>query len=61
MGAPMICPLCHKDTDELHYAIERHVLDMIKSDHPEWVESDGSCKPCFDYYESLDTLVELID
>ena len=57
----MICPLCNEETDELHYLTEKYVLDMIKKDHPEWVETDGACKSCIDYYKALDDAVELID
>ena len=57
----MICPLCNEETDEFHYDAERYVLEMIKKDHPEWVESDGACEPCMDYYKSLDKAVQLIE
>ena len=57
----MICPLCNEETDEFHYDAERYVLEVIKKDHPEWVESDGACEPCMDYYKSLDKAVQLVE
>lgn len=30
---------------------EQHIIDRIKEVHPEWVEADGVCKPCADYYQ----------
>lgn len=30
---------------------EGHILDEIKSNHPEWVEDDGICQKCVDYYK----------
>ena len=39
--------------------VEASVIDMIKTKNPEWVESDGSCEKCMDYYENLGEMVEL--
>src|SRR5687768_11685896 len=48
------CPLCHKqvERDLLIFLdhTQSHVIDEIKKSHPEWVESDGTCQPCADYY-----------
>lgn len=30
----------------------QHVIELIKTDHPDWAESDGVCKKCVEYYES---------
>lgn len=38
---------------------ENYVFQLIKEEHPEWVEHDGSCKRCEDYYRILDKLVSL--
>ncbi len=24
---------------------DRHIIDAIKEDHPDWVEADGACPP----------------
>lgn len=57
----MICPLCREEADELHYEFEQYVLDVIKKEHPEWVESDGTCPRCMDYYRSLDNAIQLTE
>jgi hypothetical protein len=30
---------------------ETHVVDAIKERHPDWVEKDGVCLKCLDYYK----------
>ena len=49
------CPLCgRKVVRDLALFLEhtnQHVIDKIKSNHPEWIESDGACAPCVDYYK----------
>lgn len=51
---PYRCPLCDR-TMERNLALflnhtDQHVIDQIKKEHPEWVEADGACKPCAEYY-----------
>jgi hypothetical protein len=29
---------------------QAHIIDRIKEEHPEWVEADGVCAPCAEYY-----------
>jgi len=29
---------------------EKHIVDVIKAKYPEWVEKDGVCRKCLDYY-----------
>ncbi|OGX26682.1 MAG: hypothetical protein A2787_05015 [Omnitrophica WOR_2 bacterium RIFCSPHIGHO2_01_FULL_48_9] len=43
VGADMIGYLDHT---------EKHVIDLVKHDHPDWVEKDGLCKKCLEYYRS---------
>jgi len=31
---------------------EKHVVDLVKHDHPDWVEKDGMCRKCLDYYRA---------
>lgn len=49
-----ICPICNKELPrELRVIIphtERHIIDTIKEEHPEWVGTNGVCKKCYDYY-----------
>ena len=35
------------------------MLDMIQQDHPDWVEKDGACLPCVEYYKGLDDAVRV--
>lgn len=30
---------------------ENHIVDLVKYDHPGWVEKDGICKKCLEYYK----------
>jgi len=57
-----ICSLCHHSlaTNELRAHRERetreiveYAVNLIKSRHPEWVESDPTCQMCWDYYQNL--------
>lgn len=45
---------------EIYEAAENYTLTMIRNEHPEWVEPDGSCKRCEEYYKSLDS-VEVLE
>lgn len=51
------CPLCGqrvpKESYFVHATAERWVLEKIQAAHPEWVEQDGGCRPCYDYYKQL--------
>ena len=56
------CPLCGEGlaADELQAHVQtdseeirRYVLSVIRTSHPEWVESDGSCAKCWEYYRNL--------
>ena len=50
-----ICAVCGDSaSEELQQYIdhtERHIIDIIKKKHPEWVEKDGLCRKCLDYYK----------
>ena len=30
---------------------EKHIMDLVMHDHPNWVESNGLCQKCLKYYE----------
>ena len=53
------CVLCKEDAPSLDEKIEDLVMDMIKRNNPNWVESDGACKRCVVYYENLSKIVEV--
>ncbi len=54
-----ICTLCEKQTDTLHQVAEQYLLDLIQTEHPEWVKQDGSCEACIAYYKGLDDAVKV--
>jgi len=29
---------------------EQHIVDLVKTKHPDWQEKDGVCGKCVDYY-----------
>ncbi len=49
------CPVCGKnlkeDLPEYMDHTEKHIIDVIKEKHPEWVEKDGLCHKCLEYYK----------
>jgi hypothetical protein len=49
------CSACNEDIDSdlLVYIkhTEKHIVDEIKLSHPEWVEDDGICRKCVDYFK----------
>ena len=52
-----ICPICGKSKDtgivDTCMTSYLYVLERIKEDHPDWVESDGACPQCLEYYKNL--------
>jgi len=31
---------------------EKHIVDLVKHDHPDWVEASGLCQKCVEYYRA---------
>ncbi len=52
-----VCPICGRAISEdhalIHVKAEEYLLSLIKKDHPEWKESDGTCPECIAYYRKL--------
>ncbi len=50
------CPLCKDPVEKLVYRFhienEQEVINRIKADHRDWVERDGACTRCLDYYQT---------
>ena len=50
-----VCPVCNKLMErnllDIITHTDKHIVDVIKKLHPEWVEADGICKKCFEYYK----------
>lgn len=56
------CPLCEQDMPQSllgkHIESEKKdirsfVMNQIKKAHPKWVEKDGACPKCWEYYRDL--------
>ena len=51
-----VCPTCNSELpNELLIIIphtEKHIVDVIKKKHPKWVENNGVCKKCYEFYKS---------
>ncbi len=51
------CPRCGKTingpTRLVHVKAEEYLIGLIKRDHPEWVDPDGTCPQCATYYRVL--------
>ena len=47
-----------KEIEQIDVA-EQYVLSVIREEHPEWIDKDGSCGLCEKYYKSLDDLISL--
>ncbi|MCM8776575.1 MAG: hypothetical protein NC930_09560 [Candidatus Omnitrophica bacterium] len=53
--AEYICPVCRQKiprdlTVFLNHA-NQHIIQAVKKEHPDWVEKDGLCPKCTEYYE----------
>jgi len=50
------CAACSKtvngDVMVFRDHMEKHIVDLIKVDHPDWVEANGICRKCMDYYRA---------
>lgn len=50
------CPICREllPDDVVQYAQhgDKHIVDLLKYDHPDWVEKDGLCTKCYEYYKA---------
>ena len=51
----------HKNLDKhLDLVAELFLRQMIRKQYPNWIEHDGECKKCDEYYDSLLNAVEII-
>ena len=50
-----VCPTCGKklprDIAVIIPHTDGHIIDVIKKEHPPWVEKDGICNKCYTYYK----------
>ena len=51
---PYTCPICQTSmSDDLKQYVnhtEEHIVDVIKKDHPGWIQGSGICPKCLEYY-----------
>jgi len=54
VGIEYKCSVCGQavESDLLVYVdhTEKHVMEEIQANHPDWEEKDGLCKKCIAYY-----------
>ena len=50
-----LCDICKGEVsgDSLTFIVhnEEHIVDVIKKKHPEWIEKNGVCHKCLEYYK----------
>jgi uncharacterized protein YbaR (Trm112 family) len=53
------CPLCKQEVSEnlleLHSRKEKMIIELIKKKNPGWVEKDGACPKCLEYYRAIES------
>ena len=51
------CQICERDIDDFaaiaHAKAEEYIIELIRSDHPQWHENKTTCKKCLEYYRKL--------
>ena len=47
-----ICPICGGKVMhiEKHLRAEKQLIEIIKTEHPEWVQEKGLCPKCLEHY-----------
>lgn len=49
------CPMCREKftTDLKAYVehVEDEIVHLIRQDHPDWDQEDGTCPKCYEYYK----------
>lgn len=57
MAKMKFCKVCGRYTKEeiadVCTTAYEYIIERIKKDHPEWVEKDGACPKCLEYYKRL--------
>lgn len=50
------CAVCgdavHGGLDAFVKHTDEHIIELVKERHPEWVEEDGMCQKCYEYYRN---------
>ena len=54
-----VCLLCKQEVDqeliELHIQKERMIIKLIKEKNPDWMEENGACPKCIEYYRAIES------
>jgi len=50
------CKACSKDVEQVLYELDAEIIKAIIQENPKWVEADGVCTQCLDYYRSLNDI-----
>lgn len=49
------CPTCGEELeDDLKIYIDHvefEIVELIKKDHPDWTDDNGTCPKCYEYYK----------
>lgn len=51
------CTICGQESDSIARVAEKFLIDFIKKSHPNWIEQNGACIKCIEYYNSLEKAV----
>jgi len=50
-----ICPTCNESMSRDLLVVmshtEEHIIDVVKKNHPSWIEKNGLCKRCYEHYK----------
>jgi hypothetical protein len=47
------CKACSKEVEQVLFELDAEIIKAIIQENPKWVEADGVCTKCLDYYRSL--------
>ena len=51
------CQICgkmiRKEHSLEHVKAEEYLLGLIKKDHPQWKQTESTCRECIEYYRKL--------
>ncbi len=67
--ADSVCPLCekgfpgerlHQHIDSEHARLRRNTIQVIQAYHPDWVEEDGACEPCWKSFRDAGRMLDVL-
>ena len=54
ISLPFKCPVCGKKMSRnlsvVIPHVEKHITEEIQKHHPDWKNTNGICKKCYEYY-----------